>query len=125
MTRPPAAWLMACAHLALIAIPALFGLDLLVAHHLFRVLPNFAMLAAVAGERAWGLALLLVAAVSVADWRSRLWWLRCSALFALGTVHWIIALCFLTSGVASTGTTTYPVLAALSWAFALEARLAR
>lgn len=123
--RVPGAWLIDAAHISLIAVPALFGLDLLLARHMFRSLPNFATLAAVAHESTWGIALLLVSALSIAGWRSHRWWLRCAALFALGTAHWIIALCFIVSGSFSTGTTTYPVLAALAWAFALEARLAR
>lgn len=124
---PPAinAWLITAAHISLIAVPAFFGLDLLFMRHMFRGLPNYTVFAAIARESTWGIALLLVSLLSLVGWRSRRWWLRCGALFALGTAHWMVALCFLLSGSFSTGTTTYLVLASLAWCFALEARLAR
>ncbi len=121
----PGQWLVHATHLGLIAIPALFALDLALTPHMFRDLPNFRVFAQVGSERQWAVALAAMCALSLAGWRSPRWWLRCAALFALGTAHWLIAWCFVCVGTLSTGTTTYPVLALVAWCYALEARLAR
>ena len=102
-------------HAALTAVMAWLAVILALPNDTFGTSPSFARMAAMATEDHWAMAFWLAATIGVMGLATPSRLGRLLSVLVLATMHGVVAGCFLMAHVATTGTGTYAILAALGY----------
>ena len=102
-------------HVALTAIMAWWALVLALPADTFAIGSSFRVLAALASEDTWAMMFWAIANVGVLGLSTSSATIRLVSVFALSTMHGVLALCFLLANPYTTAGGTYSIIALLGY----------
>lgn len=102
-------------HAALTAVIAWFGIVLSLPGETFAISHTFDVMASLAREDHWAMALWLVACFGLIGMFTPSMRVRLGSVLLLSTMHGVIALCFALASPRTTGSGTYGILAGLGY----------